>query len=461
LDKKDIVVIGGGPGGYVAAIHAAHLGAKVALVEKGRLGGTCLNQGCIPTKALVKSVKAFLESKKAIDFGVDIGKVTVNFPRIMERKNRIVKHLREGIEHLIGSNRISLYQGMGSIKSQNSVEVNAQEIVGDKIILATGSRATSVSAPGIDLPEVLSTDDILEISELPESLLIVGGGYIGAEFACIFGALGTKVTIVEKMSECLESVDREIRTRFVGILRRKGVKILTGTELKSIQKAGTSLKIDCTTSGADQELEANLVLIATGRIPYTEGLGLKELGMEMDGSAISVNEELETNIQGIYAIGDVTGKNMLAHVASYEARIAVENALGRSRQVDYQAVPYCIFTCPELASVGITEDQARSNGIAYKVSKFPFHASDRAVVMDETGGLIKVICEALSGRIIGMHIMGPHASELIAEGVLSIRLGATAEDLVNTIHAHPTLSEVVHEAVMGQMEGPIHYLKIA
>jgi dihydrolipoamide dehydrogenase len=459
LVKKDVVVIGGGPGGYVAAIHAAHLGVNVSLVEKDCLGGTCLNKGCIPTKVLIKSVEVFLLSKRAGDFGVETGRVTVKFPRIMERKNRIVENLRKGIEQLVNANRISLHHGVGHIKSPNLIEVDTQEIVADKIIIATGSRADSIAVPGIDLPGVLSTDDILEINELPESLIVAGGGYVGVEFACIFNALGTKVTIVEKLPECLDSVDHEIRTRFIRILRQRGIEIMTGTELRRIQREGKTLTVQCKTNGTDHEVKGDLVLIAAGRRPYTEELGLMELGMEMDGSTILVNKELETNIPGIYAIGDVNGKNMLAHVASYEARIAVENALGRSHQVDYGAVPNCIFTQPEISGVGVTEDQARSRGISYKVSKFRFHASSRAVVIDETEGLIKLICDAKSGRIIGMHILGPHASELLAEGVLSIKLGATAKDLANIIHAHPTLSEIVHEVVMGQLEGSIHYLK--
>ncbi len=453
---KDIVIIGGGPGGYVAAIHAAHLGASVAVVEKDRLGGNCLNRGCIPTKALVKSVEALLEARKANEFGIQVGNINVNFPKIMARKTNVVNKLASGVKQLMKAGNISVYKGIGRILSPQLVKVNDEEIATRKIIIATGSEPAPLPIPGSDLPGVLTTDDILELEELPESLVVIGGSYVGVEFAGIFNGLGTKVTIVEKLPTLLESIDEEISRRLAEILLGQGIEIRVGATVKAIKKEGTVLKVVGNTPEGEQQLAGQVVLMATGRQPYTAGLGLPQLGMKVDGRAIVVNERLETNIDGVYAVGDVLGKSMLAHVASYEGEIAVENALGRSRQADYRAVPSCIFTYPEIASVGITEKEAKDSGIPYKVSKFPFLACGRAVTMNETTGMVKMVCNAENGRVLGMHIMGPHASDLIAEGALAIQLGATASDIAHTIHAHPTLSEAVHETAMGQLEGSIH-----
>jgi dihydrolipoamide dehydrogenase len=304
---------------------------------------------------------------------------------------------------------------------------------------------------------VLTTDDILELQELPESLVVVGGSHVGVEFAGIFNALGAKVTIVKRRPLRLEPVDEEIGRRFAQTLPRKGIEVKIGAAVKAIEKKGDVLRVLWDTPEGEQGVEGQMVLMATGRAPYTGGLDLSELGIQTDHGAIKVNEYLETNVKDVYAVGDVLGKNMLAHVASYEGEIAVENALGRSRKADYRAVPNCIFTQPEIAGVGITEEEARNTGTPYEVSKFPFAACGRAVAMGETAGLVKMICGSGDGKVLGMHIMGPHASDLIAEGVLAVRLGLTAEDIVRTIHAHPTLPEAVREAAMGQLGGAIHF----
>jgi len=460
LNEKDIVVIGGGPGGYVAAIHAAHLGAKVALVEKDKLGGTCLNRGCIPTKALVRSAEVLREAKRATDFGLEIPVVNVNFPEIMARKSNVVDKLVSGVEQLMKSNKISVYRGTGRILSPQLVKVNDEEITAKKIVIATGSETTLLPIPGLDLPGVLTTDDILELKELPESLVVIGGSHVGVEFASIFNELGTKVTIVKRRPLRLEPVDEEIGRRFAQTLPRRGIEVKIGAAVKAIKRNGTVLKVVWDTPEGEQGVEGQMVLMATGRQPFTEGLGLSELGIRMDGRAIVVNEHLETNVDGVYAIGDVLAKSMTAHVASYEGEVAAENALGRPRKVDYRAVPSVVYTYPEVAGVGITEVEANDSGIPYKVSKFPFLACGRAVAMDETTGIVKMICNAEDGRILGVHIMGPHADELIAEGVLAIQLGATAKDIAHTIHAHPTLPEAVHETAMGQLEGSIHFQRV-
>lgn len=454
------MIIGGGSAGYVAAIHAAHLGAKVALVEKDKLGGTCLNRGCIPTKALARTAEVLLETRRANDFGIEVNNVKTNFSKIMARKNNIVSQLVSGVEQLMKGNKIHVHRGTGRILSPHLVKVNDEEIATRKLIIATGSESTPLPIPGRDLPGVLTTDDILELTELPESLVVIGGSYVGVELASIFNALGTKVTIVKRRPLRLEPVDEEIGRRFAQTLPRQGIEVKIGAAVKAIKRKGAVLSVIWDSPEGEQGVHGQMVLMATGRAPYTKDLDLSELGIQTDRGAIKVNEYLETNIKDVYAIGDVLGKNMLAHVASYEGEVAVENAFDHPRKADYRAVPNCIFAQPEIAGVGITDKEANDGGIPYKVSKFPFVACGRAVTMGETTGMVKMICHADDGRVLGMHIMGPHASDLIAEGVLAIRLGATAEEIVHTIHAHPTLPEAVHETAMGQLEGAIHLLRI-
>lgn len=460
MDERDIVVIGGGPAGYVAAIHAAHLDAKVALVEKDRLGGTCLNRGCIPTKALARSAEVLLEARAARDFGIQADNVRIDFPGIMTHKRKSANRLVSGVEQLMKANKIRVCRGEGQILSPHLVKVNGEEITTRKVIIATGSESTPLHVPGSDLPGVLTTDDVLEITELPQSLVVIGGSHVGVEFASIFNTLGTKVTIVKRRPLRLEPVDEEIGRRFAQTLPRQGIEVKIGAAVKAIKKKEAVLRVVWDTPEGEQGVEGQMVLMATGRAPYTAGLNLSELGIQMNRGAIRVNECLETNMKDVFAVGDVLGKNMLAHVASYEGEVAVENSLGRSRQADYRAVPNCIFSHPEIASVGITEKEASEGGIPYKVSKFPFAACGRAVTMGETVGLVKMICRAGDGVVLGMHIMGPHASDLIAEGVLAIRLRLTAEDILRTIHAHPTLPEAVRETAMGQLDGAIHFHRL-
>jgi dihydrolipoamide dehydrogenase len=444
----------------VAAIHAAHLGAKVALAEKGKLGGTCLNRGCIPTKAIARSAEVLLETKRAKDFGIEADSIRIDFPGIMAHKSKAVDQLVSGVEQLMKANKIRVCRGEGQILSPHLVKVNDEEIATSKVIIATGSQAMPLPIPGADLTGVVITDGILELTELPKSLVVIGGSHVGVEFASIFSALGTKVTIVKRRPLRLEPVDEEIGRRFAQTLPRQGIEVKIGAAIKAIEKKGAVLRVAWDTPEGEQGVDGQMVLMATGRAPYTNGLNLSELGIQMDEGAIRVNEYLETNVKDVYAIGDVLGKNMLAHVASYEGEVAVENALGRSRQVDYRAVPNCVFCHPEIAGVGITEKEASEGGMPHKVSKFPFTACGRAVTMGETTGLVKLICHAGDGKVLGMHIMGPHASDLIAEGALAIRLGLTAKDIVHTIHAHPTLPEAVRETAMGQLDGAIHFQKL-
>ncbi len=458
--EHDIAIVGGGPGGYVAALRAAQLGANVAVIEKDRLGGTCLNRGCIPTKALAKSAEAFLEVRHSSDFGVETAGIQVNFARMMQRKQQIVDSLVEGIAQLLKAGNVTLYNGTGRIVSPHQVTVNGQEVKAQKLVIATGSVPARVPIPGLDLPGVVTSDELLEIKEIPESLVIIGAGVIGMEFACIFAALGTKVTVIEMLPQILPPVDEEIARRFSQVLRGQGIQVHVSSRVKEIAASEAGPRVLFEGAKGEQSIEAAMVLVAVGRAPYTEGLGLAELGVAMDRRAVAVNDYLETNVPDVYAIGDVTGRIMLAHVASYQGELAVENALGRRHAADYRAVPNCIFTIPEIAGAGMTEREAKEQSIPYQVSRFPFSALGRAQTMGETIGTVKIICESPSGKVLGMHIMGPHATDLIAEGCLAIQLGATAKDIAHTIHAHPTLPEAVREAALGQLDGALHLRKM-
>lgn len=453
----DIAVIGGGTAGYSAAIHAAHLGARVALIEKSELGGTCLNRGCIPTKTLIRSVEALQEIKRASDFGLEIeGGVRTNFQKIMARKSDVVSNLVAGISRLMKANKISVFKGAGYILSPNRVNINEIEITTRNIVIATGSEPARLSIQGAELPGVFNTDNVLELTELPGDMVIIGGGYVGAELAGIFNGLGTRVSIIEMLPLCLANCDEEIYKFFNRILRKQRIEVKTGAAVKAIVPDGERVKVIYTTPQGEQAISGQVVLVATGRRPYVEGLGLAGLGIAREGPAIRVDDYLKTNIPGVYAAGDVTGKTMLAHVASYQGEVAVENIMGISRRADYRAVPSCIFTIPEMASVGLTEMEVKKAGLEYRVTKFPFSACGRAMTMGEINGMVKMICSSGDGRVLGLHIIGPRASDLIAEGTLAIRMGATAEDIAHTIHAHPTLAEAVHEAAMAQLHGPIH-----
>jgi dihydrolipoamide dehydrogenase len=444
-------------------------------VEKERIGGTCLNHGCIPTKTLVSSVETYLLAKQAARYGVDIGgrngepSIDVNFPRMMARKDEVVNTLVTSVIDLLKGHKVDVCEGLGTILKPGLVQVKVdvdgqsdiQQLAARKIIIATGSVPARLPIPGLDLPGVLASRELLAFEELPQSLAIVGGGVIGVEFASIFNALGTRVTVVEMLPHLLPPVDRKLARRFQRMLCAQGVEVKLNVPVEEIGLENGRLRVKFSSAKGEGAVEAEKVLVAVGRWPYTGGLGVGELGIRMDGRRILVNEFLETSVPDIYAIGDVLGTYMLAHVASYEGEIAVENALGHQRAADYRAVPYCVFTTPELAGVGLREREAKEQGLDYQVVRFPFAASGRALAMGETEGQLKMVCEKGSGRVLGLHIMGPRASDLIAEGTLAIQLGATAEDLAQTIHAHPTLPEAVMEAAKAAAFGEaIHFRKV-
>lgn len=462
----DVAVIGGGPGGYVAAIRAAQLGGRVLLVEKGNLGGVCLNRGCIPTKTLLKSAEKWQELARCGEFGLTAENIGFDYRAIIERKNKIVAGLRGGIEQLVKSNDIKVIRGVAAINTPQRLTIRTgereEEVEASSIIIATGSTPSSIPVPGHQLPAVITSDELLEMTEVPKSMLVIGAGVVGIEFSAIMRAFGCEVTVVEMLPTILPMVDSDLVKRMGLNLRRQGIKTLPGAKVTAIEEVpgGVGVLVTVDTGKGAQKFPVEKVLVAAGRRPVTEGLGLDEIGVAYDRAGIKANEHMETNIPGIYAIGDVTGQSMLAHTAAAAGMVAAENALGISSVMDFSAIPSCIFTTPEIAIVGLTEEAAKRQNIEFKSSKVNFAANGKAVTMGETEGLVKIIAESASGKVLGMHIMGPHASDLIMEGALAIKNGLTAHDIAHTIHPHPTLTETVMESAHGIFGDSIHQVKL-
>lgn len=462
----DVAVIGGGPGGYVAAIRAAQLGGKVLLVEKDQLGGVCLNRGCIPTKTLLKSAEKWEDLKRCAEFGLKAEHIGFDFGAVMARKKQVVAKLRSGIEQLVNSNHITVARGTASLTGPNQLKVetspgeNAEIFEASRIILATGSLPSSIPVPGRDLSAVITSDDLLELDQVPKSMLVIGAGVVGMEFAVLLSSFGCQVTVVEMMPGVLPSVDSDLIKRLGLHLRKQGIQTVTGATVTAIERAEAAVTVQVATGKGMQEFCVEKVLIAAGRRPVTDGLGLETAGVAFDHSGIQVNERMETSATGIYAIGDVTGQSMLAHVASVAGIVAAENAMGLNSVMDYSAIPSCIFTTPEMAMVGLTEQQALADQREFKVSKFNFAANGKAVSMGEADGLVKIIVCSTTEKVLGMHIIGPHASDLIMEGTLAIRNGLTVNAIAHTIHPHPTLSEVVMESAHGIFGDMIHQVKL-
>jgi len=456
----DLAIIGGGPAGYVAAIRAAQLGARVALVEKDRLGGTCLHRGCIPTKALLRSAEALLESKDASTVGLVLKDAAVDFGAMMAWKERAVARQAEELEKLIAWRKIAVIRGEGRLVGPGSVKVGDELVAAGKIIIATGSLPSRLSLPGSNLAGVLTSDQILELEALPESLVVIGAGVVGCEFASIFAALGARVTILEVLPRILPPVDEEIARRFQQVLRSQGVTVHTKASLQEIKAEDERLRLlfGLGLGQGQQEVVADKVLMAVGHRPCSDAL--EEAGLTLRDGSVIVNERLETSAENVYAAGDVVGLYMLAYVASYQGIIAAENALGGRRQADYRAVPTCVYTMPEIAGVGLRAEEARAQGISYKVSRFPFSALARAQLLGQPLGLVKLICEEPSGRLLGVHILGPRANDIIGEGALALRMGATAQDLAHTMHGHPNLSEAIYEAAWGLIDSPFHLRRL-
>lgn len=460
--EYDIVIIGGGPGGYVAAIRGAQLGAKVCLIEKERLGGTCLNWGCIPTKALYKNAEIMNTLKHIDEFGIKVDNYSINVEQIHARKQTIIDTLVGGIGQLVKANNINFVKGIATIKDKNTIAVTQEdgtckEICGKNIIIATGSTPSVPPIEGADSEGIYTSNEILNFEKLPESLVVVGGGVIGMEFASIFNAMGSKVTVIEFLPTILATVDTDLTKRLTPALKKKGIDINVSTGVTKIEKVEKGYIVYAQGKKGEIQVEAEKVLIAIGRKPLTNGLNLETLGIDYDKKGIKVNDKFETNIKGVYAIGDVNGKMMLAHAASHQGEVAVEDIMGvHSKHND--VIPGCIFIFPEISTVGITEDEAKAKGLEYKSSKFMFGANGKALTLGESEGMVKVISEVKNGKdiIVGVHIMGPHASDLIHEGVLAVANEMDIESIVSTVHAHPTLSEAFHEASSGILGRAIH-----
>ena len=462
-DHYDVVIIGAGPGGYVAAIRAAQLGLKTACIEsRTSLGGTCLNIGCIPSKALLQSSEKFAEAGHALaEHGVKVGQIELDLGAMMSRKDKVVTTLTRGVEFLFRKNKIDWLKGKGRIIAPGRIVVTGvdgavQEIEATSIVIATGSESTRL--PGIDIDEerIVSSTGALSLDRVPERLTVIGGGYIGLELGSVWRRLGSKVTVVEVLDHIVPNMDRELGTALQRVLTRSGLDFKLGTKVVGIRDANDGLNLEL--DGADrQTLAADVVLVSIGRRPYTEGLGLESVGVALDQQGrIVADDGFATNIPGIFAIGDAIRGPMLAHKAEEEGIALAERLAGQKSRVDYDAIPAVIYTWPEVASVGRTEEELKAAGIQYRTGKFPFTANPRARTNGYTEGFVKILAESETDRVLGVHIIGPDAGTLIAEAVLAKEFGASAEDIARTCHAHPTLSEALKEAALAVDGRAIH-----
>lgn len=469
-ENFDLVVIGGGPGGYVAAIRAAQLGMKVACVEKrGALGGTCLNVGCIPSKALLETSHHYEMAKKTFDkHGIKIkGTVDIDIPSMMKHKDEIVKGLTQGIEGLFKKNKVTYIKGHGIILGKGEVAVKPidgkgtpESIRTKNILIATGSDIVRIPNVEIDEKRIVSSTGALELSEVPKKLILIGGGVIGLEMGSVWSRLGSEVTVVEYMPSICPGMDAEISRNFQKVLEKQGFKFMLSTKVKSAKVSGktVAVKVEPASGGAEEELKADVVLVAVGRKPYTENLGLKEAGVQTDEKGrIKVDGHFETNVKGIYAIGDVIAGPMLAHKAEEDGVAAVEIMAGQAGHVDYNKVPGVVYTHPEVATVGQTEEQLKGDGVNYKVGKFPFMANSRARAIADADGFVKILADAVTDKVLGVHIIGPDAGTLIAEAVAVMEFGGSSEDIARTCHAHPTLNEALKEAALA-VEGRVVHI---
>ncbi len=461
----DIAILGGGPGGYVAAIEAAKRGKKVLLIEKENLGGTCLNFGCIPTKTLVRSAEVYDNLKNAEKFGLYADNVSVDMKKVIYHKDEVVSNLRNGIEYILNKHGVRIVKAEGKLLDENTLFAkegrNEITIKAENIILATGSKTSMLPIKGADSKHVITSTEALSLSELPESLVIIGGGIIGMEFAFIYAKLGVKVSVVEYFNNILFNLDEDIIEEISSAAYDSNIKLYTGSKVQEIlNEEADKCIVVFEKDGEKKYLSANKVLMAVGRCANFEGIGIENAKIELTDNkkAIKVNNKMQTNIDHIYAIGDVTGKMQLAHVASHQGIVAVKNILGEETIMDYSVVPGAIFTHPEIATVGISEKEALNKGIEIEVGKFPFAANGKALTYGETEGFVKLIKDKNSSKIIGGAIIGPHATDLIAEVALAIKNNLTACDIIETIHAHPTTAEALHESALALEGGSIHFV---
>jgi dihydrolipoamide dehydrogenase len=465
-DSFDLVVIGSGPGGYVAAIRAAQLGMKVACVEKrATLGGTCLNIGCIPSKALLAASEKFHEAESGLAaFGVDVGKPKLNMKQMMAHKDGVVAANVNGVAFLFKKNKIEQVVGTGSIPKAGEVLVTGEDgkkrtLKADKILIATGSESTPLPGVEIDEKQIVTSTGALELSSVPKHLVVIGGGVIGLEMGSVWRRLGSEVTVVEFLDRIVPTMDQDIGKQFQRVLTKQGFKFMLGSKVTGAKtvKSGVTLTVEPAAGGKKEELKADAVLVAIGRRPYTQGLGLEALGVAMDKRGfIQVDEDYQTSVNGIYAIGDAIPGPMLAHKAEEDGIAAVEIMAGEAAHVDYNLVPGIVYTWPEVASIGKTEEELKEAKVEYKVGKFPFTANGRARAINMTDGLVKILADAKTDRVLGCHILGAEAGTLIHEVATAMAFGASAEDIAMTCHGHPTLNEAVKEAALAVHGRPIH-----
>ena len=466
MNNFDLVVIGGGPGGYVCAIRAAQLGLKTACVEsRGALGGTCLNVGCIPSKSLLNLSENFHKAKK--DFnqqGIEIEGIKLNIEKMMSNKNKSIQVLTKGVEFLFKKNNVTYIKGKGVLFSKNDIVVYENDkrnsYKAKNIVIATGSEVASL--PGIDIDEknIISSTGALSLKQVPKKLAIIGGGYIGLEMGSVWSRLGSKVTVFEYLEYITPGMDREISNEFKKILTKQGINFKMGSKVSSVKNMGDIVSINYTDikNSKNEKDEFDKVLVSVGRKPYTEGLNLTKLGVKKDNKGrIEVNDKLQTSVKNIYAIGDVIKGPMLAHKAEEEGIAVAEILAGQAGHVNYDVIPGVIYTSPEVATVGKTEEQLKEENRSYKVGKFPFMANSRAKVNNETDGFVKILADGKTDKVLGVHIIGPHCGNMIAEMALAMEFGASAEDIARTCHAHPTHTEAIKEAALAVDKRPIHF----
>ena len=463
-DKFQAVVIGGGPGGYVCAIRLAQLGLKTACIEsRGSLGGTCLNVGCIPSKSLLNLSEEFHKVKNLSNKGIEIGEVKLNLPKMMKSKDKAVTILTKGVEFLLKKNKVTYFKGTGSFKSKNEVLIKDdknKEIVlqAEKIIIATGSLP--VSLPGIEFDEkvIVSSTGALKLEQVPKKMVVVGGGYIGLEMGSVWSRLGSEVHVVEFLDHITPGMDKEISNEFMKILKKQGMKFHMQHKVESIKKNKSgAVVLTSDKDGNKKDFECDIVLISVGRKPNTNGLNLEKIGIELDDKKrVKTKDNFQTNLDNVYAIGDVIDGPMLAHKAEDEGIAVAENIAGQSGHVNYDTIPGVVYTTPEVASIGKTEEQLKEKNIKYKIGKFSFMANSRAKAIDDAEGFVKILADAKTDKVLGAHLIGPHAGELIAEIGIAMEFGASSEDIARTCHAHPTFSEAVKEAALSVDKRAIH-----
>ena len=461
-EKFDVTVIGGGPAGYVCAIRLSQLGLKTACVEsRGSLGGTCLNIGCIPSKSLLNMSESFHKAKNFSNIGIETGEIKLNLEKMMSNKESSVATLTKGVEFLFKKNKVTYIKGVGSFNEKNEILVKNDKseikIKTDKTIISTGSEPLSL--PGIDFDEkkILSSTGALSISKLPKKMVVVGGGYIGLEMGSVWSRLGTEVHVIEYLDHITPGLDKEISDEFMKILKKQNIKFELNTKVEKITKNDQGVIIETSNKESKNNIEADVVLISVGRKPYTDKLNLEKVGINLDQKGkIIVNKNFETNVKNIYAIGDVIDGPMLAHKAEEEGIAVAELIAGQSGHVNYDIIPGVIYTSPEVAYVGKNEEELKEKKINYKVGKFPFMANSRAKAINEPEGFVKILAESTTDRVLGVHIIGPHAGEMIAEMSVAMEFGASSEDIARTCHAHPTFSEAIKEAALSVDKRQIH-----